>query len=713
MKLKKIYIILILICLIGSLSVVYKRIKVENNYKSYETILELSDIKSMASFQDKDYIEIANEFLDIGVNSISVFENTIDSLKMNEKFKISTNYNGLDVEVKGTKEGLEYIKKGLEETLKDNRKIYFKDEDTLIIEGKLSDFSYNSSQIMRDFTGKRVALENNKKSLIEYTGLGFVEQDLQELKDNNFPINLRPVYIGAVQDSKKAIDRYISYVEKYSKDQKIVIFGGEEILGGPANVDYLAEKMKKSSLIPVAIETSEQDGNIDLKGLRALVEKMDYQTTRLFSTLTYIQDRYDYGIAGHRQGQEIMNTYYRAISERNVRVIYFRVFHYKGGDIITDMEIYKQRFNELNSRLDKQYGIKPIYNHKDINIDKMGSKVSLETHSGIDVMPNFTTSKYMKLLSSIAIIVSLLMIFAVIFKNTEKIQIVLLVLGILGSAFVYKFNIKINTFNSLMALLGTISFASLSIIYLLTAVKKLEDEKDKNTLSYPKLFALGSLELIKCIMISLIGVTFVITLYGESMYMLEFNKFSGVKVSQMLPLLIVPFAYLSIIGLGEYFDINRSLKDQLKETLEKNVKIWQVVIVFAMLGVLGIMILRSGHTSNIDPPASEILMRNIFEFIFPARPRNKAIFLGYPALIMLIMLASKKKFRNSYILFALSATIGQADILNTFSHIRTPFIISLQRVGVEYFVSVVITAVIVIIIGVISKIIQKRKKINA
>lgn len=118
--------------------------------------------------------------------------------------------------------------------------------------------------------------------------------------------------------------------------------------------------MKEASLIPVAIETSEQDGNIDLKGLRALTQKMDYQTTRLFSTLTYIQDRYDYGIAGHNQGQEIMNSYYRAISERNIRVIYFRAFHYKGGHLITDMSIYKQRFEELNSRLDKFYGITPI-----------------------------------------------------------------------------------------------------------------------------------------------------------------------------------------------------------------------------------------------------------------------------------------------------------------------------------------------------------------
>lgn len=695
MKLKKIYLLLIIICLIGSLFVSYKRIKVENKYKTYETLLEFIDIKHMAAFENKDYIKLAKEFLNLGVNTVCLLEDSIDSLKINNDFKISTNYNGLDVEVKGTKEGLEYIKKGLEETLKDDRLIYFKDEDTLVIEGKLSDFSYNTSQVMRDFTGRRVAVESNKKSLIEFVGLGYLEKDLQELNDNDIPINLRPSYIGGLQDYKKTVDRYVSYVNKYSPNQKIVVFAGEEILGGKENIDYLAEKLEENSLIPVAIETSEQNGNLDLKGLKPLVQKMDYQTTRLFSTLSYIQDRYDYGIAGHKQGQEIMNTYYRAISERNIRVIYFRVFHYKNGDMITDMNIYRQRFEELNSRLAKHYGIIPV-----------------SKENPIQIMEKFSTSNFMKLLSAIAIIVSFLMIIDMVFKNTQKLQIFLLIIGILGSLAVYKLHIKVDLFNTVIALLGTISFASLSVIYLLDKVKKLEKSKEQNDLSYMKLFMLGCFELLKCIMISMVGVTFLVTLYAESVYMLEFSKFSGVKVSQIMPLIIVFIAYLEMIGIGEYFDASRSIMLQIKETLDKNVKVWQVVIGFLVLGVLAVLILRGGHSSNLEPPMSEILMRNIFEYIFPARPRNKAIFLGYPALIIFIMLASKKKFRTSYIMFALAATIGQSDILNTFSHIRTPFLISLKRVAVEYFVAIALTAVIVLVIAFIDTKIQKRKKIN-
>lgn len=100
------------ICLLGSLKVVYERINVESNYKTYETVMELRDIKSIASVENRDYLDVAREFTDIGVNSICVFEDTIDSLKLNENFKISTRYDGLDLEINGTKYGLEYIKKG-------------------------------------------------------------------------------------------------------------------------------------------------------------------------------------------------------------------------------------------------------------------------------------------------------------------------------------------------------------------------------------------------------------------------------------------------------------------------------------------------------------------------------------------------------------------------------------------------------------------------
>ena len=77
------------------------RINIENGYKRYETVMEISDIKNIASLEDKSDLEIAKDFIDVGVNSIVFYENSIDSLKTNENFKISTDYDGLDLNVCG------------------------------------------------------------------------------------------------------------------------------------------------------------------------------------------------------------------------------------------------------------------------------------------------------------------------------------------------------------------------------------------------------------------------------------------------------------------------------------------------------------------------------------------------------------------------------------------------------------------------------------
>ena len=101
----------------------------------------------------------------------------------------------------------------------------------------------------------------------------------------------------------------------------------------------------------------------------------------------------------------------------------------------------------------------------------------------------------------------------------------------------------------------------------------------------------------------------------------------------------------------------------------------------------------------------------MLEYITPARPRNKAIFLGFPALIIFVMISGKKIFKTSYILFAIAATIGQANILNTFSHIRTPFMMSVYRILGEYVISVIITFFIALLFSLAENLI-KRKKIH-
>ena len=130
-----------------------------------------------------------------------------------------------------------------------------------------------------------------------------------------------------------------------------------------------------------------------------------------------------------------------------------------------------------------------------------------------------------------------------------------------------------------------------------------------------------------------------------------------------------------------------------------------------MIGVLGLMIIRSGHDSNVEPATSELILRNVLEFITLARSRNKSIFLGFLVFIIFVMISGKKMFKTSYILFAIAATIGQANILNTFSHIRTPFMMSVYRTVGEYIISVIITFFIALLFIAVENLI-KRKKIH-
>ena len=91
----------------------------------------------------------------------------------------------------------------------------------------------------------------------------------------------------------------------------------------------------------------------------------------------------------------------------------------------------------------------------------------------------------------------------------------------------------------------------------------------------------------------------------------------------------------------------------------------------------------------------------------PVRPRTKAIFIGYPALVSLIYIALKKKSEIFVIFLTLMASIGQANLVNTFSHIRTPFIISLLRISGEYVVGILISIIWILFIELIGMLYNK------
>ena len=87
-------------------------------------------------------------------------------------------------------------------------------------------------------------------------------------------------------------------------------------------------------------------------GIEDIAKATDYNVVRVFSVWDYIQYRYAY--YGYEGAEEIENTLYRAIVERNIRIIYFKPIKQNDNSYayITDMDVYRDMFESLDRRLE-------------------------------------------------------------------------------------------------------------------------------------------------------------------------------------------------------------------------------------------------------------------------------------------------------------------------------------------------------------------------
>ena len=359
MRVERILAIFLALGLIVSSFILFDRMKVENGYKTYEITLDYNEMLRYSSEAEQDMEKSLRDFKEAGVASVNIGEATINSLKMNEDFKIRTSFEGYDLVIAGENEGLKFIEAGLKQVLKESRKMTYRDDNTLVIEGKPKDMAFDST-VVRDFVGNKIGASTiGQASKLEYTGLGFLEDEIKLAKASGLNVLLRPVYIADTQDAKKSIDRFIDSIDKNNLKQTYVIFAGEQVIGSDEELDYLAKTLYDRNISVGMIEASVQREHLETIGLEPLVEKMDYKAIRAFTTWQFIQKRFDYGIPMHHNGEEIVNTFYRAITERNIRIIYFKPFIMPNSKAVTDMKIYKDRLDDLQERLSKTHDIKP------------------------------------------------------------------------------------------------------------------------------------------------------------------------------------------------------------------------------------------------------------------------------------------------------------------------------------------------------------------
>lgn len=204
----------------------------------------------------------------------------------------------------------------------------------------------------------------------------------------------------------------------------------------------------------------------------------------------------------------------------------------------------------------------------------------------------------------------------------------------------------------MMALLSVITFPTLSCLLVMKPERR---SVGKSVLAL----------LVMCAL-SYIGAVLMVGLLADVLFMLKLDSFAGVKVAHVIPIIAVPF----ILYIWNTEKPLTTVKQLLDKVLD-----YKWAALFAIVAVAGfIYISRTGNTTA-ELSAGEAAMRSFLNDVMGVRPRSKEFLIGYPFTLLLFWLGAS---RRNWIL-TIPAIIGQVSLVNTYAHIHTALLISLQR----------------------------------
>ncbi len=481
----------------------------------------------------------------------------------------------------------------------------------------------------------------NQTNLQNY-GVGFDEEQIQQFKSLGLKIVLRPRYAPGNRNLKileNTLDKF---------GIKSVMFYGNMINGSdnPNNLNELANFFNKNKIVTYIIELPIQKGIYNQEGIKSLIKKTHYYVARVYSIYPAEQAKL--------KPFEIFNRWFRAVSDRNIRVIYVKPIIDPGKTYTQNMAVndyYVNKFYNLWKSKGMQFGTP-------------------------NPMPEVNRNKIVDIFIILGVMALLMWYIAIITDIKEKkMWIWFVTFSLLGIAGIL---VKPSTTEKMLALTAAIIITGIFSLILFSLLKKIYGNKNealtnviKNGIKYA-LLMFG---------FSLIGGIWIGALLGSSPYMLNLDMFRGVKL-----LYLTPFIFLIINYLYEFgADFNNShLPKEKYNLIEEIEKAWHIpvnwghiIILILLAGIFLIYLLRSGNT-GVSISSIELKFRAMLEHTIVSRPRIKEFVVGYPSLFITILFAylMRKKW---LIAFSMLSIMGSISVVDTFSHLRDTFLMSLYR----------------------------------
>jgi len=644
--------------------ITYNRSVLESNFKQVELVMSLNELRELSYQEGYDEIELLAKIKNSGVNSIAIHEDTPESLALSGKILYFSDkeLNKLNFFLKS----IDPFKKF--QPAPGEAYIIFNDKnDYLRIKENLQ--RQLGEDLVRDlgflpYAGLKV--KGSEEKLADL-GLGFSEEDIELVRNLGFQVILR--FKNFPQVNKEDIEFKFKKSDKAGKISGI-IFEGETVLGYPSkeNLIHTAELLKTKGYPFGIIEFAGQKG----------IETIAYQTSELAVRVHSITKE-EMEIISKQKATE---RWIRAAKERKVRIFYVKPFMKSNSNLIEENLSYIRTTTEEL----KESGF------------STGRASILST--------TYQAPKIFILLLTLGVISGGLILLKNVFNLKKYQEYLLLFLGILFSLLLLFLNREIFLIK-LMALLTALIFPTLAIIgnekyFLENNNPKFKDARDipENNPGFILMIKQILTGYFKIILITLSGALLIAALLSNNKFMLGIEQFSGIKISYLVPLLLV----LAIMWLK----VNKG-KLMILENIKKPILIEHVIIMMFFAVFLVIYISRSGNFSFIPVLGIEEKIRIFLEKTLIARPRNKEFLIGYPALL-LAMSMNYLKIKEFKIPIIIIGTIAPVTLINTFCHIHTPFLFSMLRTFNGVWLGLVLGLIIIVVFYYLVKIF--REKIN-
>lgn len=187
-------------------------------------------------------------------------------------------------------------------------------------------------------------------------------------------------------------------------------------------------------------------------------------------------------------------------------------------------------------------------------------------------------------------------------------------------------------------------------------------------------------------------------------FMLAADVFAGVKVAQVLPVLVV------VILVWQMERSSRDWRQTLRDAWAWSAHplLLRYAIAAVVVGVAAVVLLARSGNFGFPLLGAEERLRTLAEQWLVARPRTKEFLIGHPAL-MLAAAAAVLGWRRWVLPLAAVGVIGQAGIINSFSHLHTPLLYTLWRTGNALAVGSVLGVIAIwVVAAVVGRFVRRR-----